>query len=260
MAVHLSTRAGAALHPSRIPPRTRLEETVIDLWQTALTLDDAVGWVTSAVGRRLTTQDKLREAMEGRARLRWRTEIAELLSPDAAGIHSVLEYRYVRGVERPHGLAGAKRQARARRNGRNEYRDQLYEDYGMAVELDGRLAHPGDTRWDDIRRDNAAAAMGVTTLRYSWRDVTATPCRVAAEIAEVLAARGYTRARRCSASCPVRQSQAARTVRAGRPSQLTAATCRLTVRTSADRKASTGSKLARDRPRARMRSTRTGPP
>jgi hypothetical protein len=118
-------------------------------------------------------------------------------------MHSVLEYRYVRFVERPHGLVGAKRQVRVRRDGRNEYRDQLYADYGTAIELDGRLAHPGDTRWVDIRRDNAAAAIGVTTLRYGWAEVTKTPCLVAAEIAKVLVGRGYTGAQPCSTNCPV---------------------------------------------------------
>jgi hypothetical protein len=127
----------------------------------------------------------------------------------------------------------------------------------MAVELDGRIAHPGDTRWSDIRRDNAAAAMGVTTLRYSWGDVSTSPCRVAAEIAEVLATRGYTRSRPCCAECPVRrQPPQERPVSVRRSSELTAATCRVPARASADRRAGTGSKLPRDRPGARQRSTR----
>lgn len=224
--VHLSGRASAAVHPSRNPPRTRLEETVVDLWESAQTLDNAVGWVTSAIGRRLTTQDKLRTAMETRSRVGRRKLLAELLSPDAAGIHSVLEYRYMRHVERPHGLPGANRQARARRNGRTEYRDQLYAEYDTAVELDGRVAHPGDSRWRDIRRDNAAAAAGITTLRYDWLAVTTTPCLVAAEIAEVLATRGYKGARPCSADCPVGRSPApGQAVGRGGPTQPAAAAC-----------------------------------
>jgi hypothetical protein len=232
IALHLSGRASAVVHPSRNPPRTRLEETVIDLWETARTLDNAVGWVTSAIGRRLTTQDKLRDAMAARGRVRRRKQLAELLSPDEVGIHSVLEYRYVHNVERPHGLAGAQRQARARRNGRNEYRDQLYAEYGTAVELDGRVAHPGDTRWSDIRRDNAAAAVGITTLRYGWLEVTTTPCVVADEIAKVLIARGYVGARPCSAECPVgRTSTPTQTAMPSRPSVRAATTCVVPART-----------------------------
>jgi very-short-patch-repair endonuclease len=79
----------------------------------------------------------------------------------------------------------------------------LYEEYGLIVELDGRVAHPGDTRWADIRRDNAAAADGLTTLRYGWLPVAGSPCHVAAEVAKLLIARGYTGARPCSPGCPV---------------------------------------------------------
>jgi hypothetical protein len=204
--LHLSVRAGQAAHPVRMPPQTRVEETVIDLWETAHTLDEAVGWVTRGLGRRLTTQDKLREAITARSRVRWRARLAELLTPDMAGLHSVLEHRYVRDVERPHGLPSGTRQAYARRDGKSEYRDVLYEAYLTAVELDGQTAHPGDTRWKDIRRDNAAVTVGIATLRYGWLDITGDPCRVAAEIAEVLQARGYAGARPCSAECPVGRS------------------------------------------------------
>jgi hypothetical protein len=206
LVLHLSARALDAAHPSRNPPRTRLEETVIDLWETAPSLDSAVGWVTSAIGRRLTTQEKLRHAMEARKRVRWRSQLAELLSPDSDGIHSVLEYRYVRDVERPHRFPAGRRQAAARRNGRSEYRDTLYEEYQTVVELDGRVAHPGNSRWNDIHRDNAAVTAGLSTLRYGWRDVTITPCVMAAEIADALARRGYDSARPCSPICPVGRS------------------------------------------------------
>jgi hypothetical protein len=206
LVLHLSARALDAMHPAQTPPRTRLEETVLDLWEAAHSLDNAVGWVTSAIGRRLTTQDKLRHAMQARKRVRWRSQLAELLSPDSAGIHSVLEYRYVRDVERPHRFPAGRRQAASRRSGRAEYRDTFYEQYQTVVELDGRIAHPGDSRWSDIHRDNAAATAGLSTLRYGWRDVTLTPCEVAAEIADALTRRGYGGARPCSPTCPVGHS------------------------------------------------------
>jgi hypothetical protein len=140
--------------------------------------------------------------LELRPRMRWRAELAELLTLDAAGLHSVLELRYHRDVERPHGLPKGTRQARFRR-GHNEYRDVLYEAYLTAVELDGELAHIGEAWRRDARRDNAAAADGIMTLRYGWFDVTKSPCQVAAEVARVLARRGFAGARPCSPSCPV---------------------------------------------------------
>jgi hypothetical protein len=202
--IHRNERAAVAAHPARLPPRTRIEETVLDLAAASNTLDEAVGWLTKALGRRLTTQDKLRQAVSERTRIRWHTEIDELLSPAMAGVLSPLERRYVRDVERPHGLPCGSRQVVARTDGRRQYRDVLYKACRVIVELDGELAHPAESRRSDSRRDNAAVAeQGLTTLRYSWLDITARPCQTAAQIAAVLARRGYTGARPCRAGCPV---------------------------------------------------------
>src|SRR5215469_13759150 len=201
--VHYSTRAREALHPARLPPQTRIEETVLDLASAAQTFDDACGWVTRSLQRGLTTQASLAYYFGLRPKIRWRSELAELLTLDAAGLHSVLEVRYRRDVERPHGLPSGTRQAGFRRGDHNEYRDVLYEAYLTAVELDGELAHIGEARRRDAQRDNAAAADGIFTLRYGWFDVTKSPCQVAAEIARVLTRRGFAGARPCSPSCPV---------------------------------------------------------
>jgi hypothetical protein len=202
--IHRSDRAARAVHPTRLPPRTRIEETVLDLVADSNTLDDAVGWLTKALGRRLTTPDKLRRAASERTRVRWRKQIDELLSPTMAGVLSPLAHRYVRDVERPHGLPRGSRQAAARTDGRRQYRAVLYRACRVVVELDGELAHAAESRRRDSRRDNAAAAEhGLTTLRYSWLDITTRPCQTAAQIAAVLARRGYTGARPCRAGCPV---------------------------------------------------------
>ena len=203
LVIHVSNRARYALHPVRLPPQTRVEETVLDLAGTALTIDDAIGWVTRALGRRLTTQARLAEALAHRPRMRWRRELTELLCPGLAGLLSVLERRYHHRVERPHALPAATRQVRVRRGDRTEYRDLLYDRYATCVELDGQLAHPAETRWADIRRDNALAADGGVTLRYGWADVTARACGTAAEVDRTLRRRGFAGARPCSPACPV---------------------------------------------------------
>jgi len=200
--IHRSAWAVQTTHPLRLPPRTRIEDTVLDLAGQAETLDQAIGWLTKALGRGLTTRSKLRAAMTARARIRWRRSFAELLSEDMHGVLSVLEFRYVRDVERPHALPRGKRQVRSRTGGRSLYRDVSYELYLLVIELDGQLAHPAESRWSDIRRDNAAAAGGLTTLRYGWSEITRNPCQVAAEIAAVLSQRGF-QCRPCSPVCPV---------------------------------------------------------
>jgi hypothetical protein len=203
IAVHYSAQASRAKHPARLPPQTRIEETVLDLVDAARSLDSAVGWLTAALARRLTNQDRLRAAVESRKKMRWRAELTELLNPDIAGLQSILEYRYHRDVEQRHRLPTASRQVRFRNGNGVGYRDRFYDKYLTVVELDGRLAHPDEKRWNDIRRDNAAAADGITTMRYGWLDVRDNPCRVAAEVALALRARGFTGGRPCSADCPV---------------------------------------------------------
>ena len=79
---------------------------------------------------------------------------------------SLLEYRYVHRVERPHGLPAARRQVRIRQRTGNKYLDNLYEEYGVCSELDGTAAHPADEQWRDKRRDNANAVQGIVTLRF----------------------------------------------------------------------------------------------
>jgi hypothetical protein len=202
IAVHRSSRIESAAHPTRLPPRTRIEETALDLTQIAASLDQAVGWLASACGRRLTRPDLLRAAIESRERFRWRADLAAALDEIGNGAHSALEFRYVRDVERRHGLPTAIRQARLVAGSRIRYLDNLYAEVGVAVELDGQVAHPVEARWRDIHRDNALSHAGLVTLRYSWSDVTIRSCQTAEEISGVLRARGWLgQLTRCG-SCP----------------------------------------------------------
>ncbi len=200
--LHYSGRLDEARHPVRTPPRTRIEETVLDLAGAAGSLDDALGWVLRACGSRRTTPGRLAAALALRARVRWRAELSATLGLAADGVHSLLEFRYVTRVERPHGLPSGHRQHLVVRAGQRQYQDVTYREYGLVVELDGQAAHPAGSRWRDVRRDNASTAVGQGTLRYGWADVTGRPCFVAGQVADALAARGWTGApRRCGRSC-----------------------------------------------------------
>lgn len=201
--VHRSDRIGRARHPVLLPPRTRIEETVVDLTQCAPTFDEAFHWLSQACGSRLCTVSMIRGALELRKKVRYRAELEAALSDVTDGALSLLEYRYVHGVERPHGLPTAKRQVPVTLNGTRRYLDNLYQDYLLGVELDGAAAHPVAERWRDIRRDRSLARLGVETLRYNWSDVTSHRCSVAAEIADILVQRGWPGpVRRCSPDCP----------------------------------------------------------
>jgi very-short-patch-repair endonuclease len=202
--VHRSNRMAAARHPTLLPPRTRVEETVLDLTQTSGTFDEAFRWLCQACGGRVTTADRLREALGQRKKLRYRGEILTALTAVGEGVHSNLEYRYVRGVERAHRLPVACRQARLILGGRRYYLDNLYRDFGVAVELDGHAAHRIQDRWRDVHRDNTLTSAGIITLRYNWADVTERTCQVTAEVATVLGDRGWKGAPRpCQPGCGI---------------------------------------------------------
>lgn len=200
--LHRSSRISEARHPGLLPPRTMIEETVLDLAQDAASFDDVVALIARACQRHLTLPVLLREKLDKRAKTRWRTELALALEDVASGVHSPLEYRYVRNVERAHGLPTSERQAPAVVRGRVIYRDVFYRRYRVAAELDGRASHPAEQRWLDNRRDNASAADGVFTLRYGWADVTEYACESALEVGGVLGQRGWPGPlRRCGQDC-----------------------------------------------------------
>ena len=189
--VHRSRRLQRARHPVLLPPRTRIEETVLDLVQQAATFERAFDWASRACQRRLTTTGHLRDALSMRPKIRWRTELGQALTDVADGVHSPLEDRYLNDVERAHGLPSAAHQDEVVRDRRKNYRDNRYEAYRVCVELDGRIAHPDDKRWQDRQRDNAAAAEGLVTLRFTWADVTRQPCRTAWLVARALQQGGW---------------------------------------------------------------------
>jgi hypothetical protein len=172
--------------------------------QAAPGFDDAYAWICRAIGRRRTTADRIRVAMGARKKMRWRGEIQVALGDADGGVLSVLEYRYVHRVERPHGLPVARRQARIRRGTGSRYLDNLYEEYGVCSELDGTAAHPADEQWRDKRRDNANAVNGIVTLRFGLPDLGDRRCETAASVATLLRLRGWPGSPQpCGPACAV---------------------------------------------------------
>jgi hypothetical protein len=136
--------------------------------------------------------------------VRWRRDLVDALSETRAGVHSPLELRYLRDVERRHGLPPGDRQVLVISGSRRQYLDVRYSDYGVIVELDGVSAHPAESRQADARRDNANTLSGNQTLRYGWVPVAYHACEVALEVANLLRQRGWRGAPRpCAKACPV---------------------------------------------------------
>lgn len=174
------------------PPRVRLEEAVLDV---ALGAPDELGTIAAladAAGGRRTTAARLRATLDSRPWVPRRALIGSVLDDVEAGSCSVLEREYLARVERAHGLPVGRRQARAELRGRTMWQDVAYEDWGLVVELDGRVDHVVMTDRDrDLDRDLAAAAEGGLTLRLGYGQVLSRPCDTAYGVARVLASRGW---------------------------------------------------------------------
>lgn len=182
--------------PQRLPPwqlpRTRVEDTVLDLVVAAATFDQAYSWISRALSRELATAEMLRDALAPRKRVRWRIWVTEAIADADAGIHFPLERRYAHDVERAHGLPAARRQARRTIGGKAHYKDNWYEDYGVCVELDGIAYHPPEQTRRDKHRDNVnLAADDVRTYRFTLVDVTERACASAAMVAASLGRNGW---------------------------------------------------------------------
>jgi hypothetical protein len=174
-------------------PRTRIEDTVLDLVTSAATFERGYSWIARAVSRGLVTVAVLRAALESRGRVRWRVWLTEAFDDSGDGVNSPLERRYVRDVERAHGLPQARRQAPRTLGGKTHYKDNWYAEYRVAVEVDGPNSHQGDRAEADRVRDNLnLAADGVQTCRFGPVGVTERACESAALLATTLRRNGWT--------------------------------------------------------------------
>jgi hypothetical protein len=179
------------VHEHLGPPRVRVEHAALQVASRARTEDAAVAALGDVVQKRRTTAQRLFETLDTQPRLKRRRLLRDVLADVAAGTNSALERRYLRDVERGHGLPEGRRQARAASGARSAYRDVHYEDERTLVELDGRLGHDGtEDRWDDLDRDVASAVDGKLTVRVGWRQVL-DPCRSANAVGAILKARGW---------------------------------------------------------------------
>lgn len=212
---HLATPDGVRVHRVRglddiaqwktWPPRMRREDAVLMLVDQAPTELDVVRLLTDAAGDRDIGVERLCDAERRRARLRRRAFVLAVLDDIGGGVQSVLEHGYLTRVERPHGLPVATRQVLRRTAGGKEYRDVEYADFGLVVELDGRLNHDSFAALGrDADRDLADQATGREVVRLRWRQVFGTPCATAVRISTLLQRRGWQGTPlACGPGCPL---------------------------------------------------------
>jgi hypothetical protein len=178
------------LHPLRRPPQLRLESAVLRVASNARDDAAAVAILADACRSRRTTAERLGDSLAGLPRLPRRAFLAAVLEDVAHGVQSVLEHRYLRDVERAHGLPRGVRQGRVLHGREVAYRDVEYLKRLLVIELDGSFHDPAEARWDDLERDVASALRGARTVRLGWRQVL-DPCRTAQSVGRLLGALGW---------------------------------------------------------------------
>lgn len=202
--VHYSIRLAAARHPTACPPRTTVEEAVVDVVNEAVTATVVIDTLTRVCQRRLTTADRLVVAAGRRKKLRWRALVADVLSGVTDGAQSPLELTYLRRVERAHRLPPSVGQLAGRAGARRLWRDRAYVKFRLLVELDGAAAHPAEDRHRDYSRDNSALEDGWASVRYGWHDCAGSACQAAGQVGRILQQLGWDgRPAPCRPGCPV---------------------------------------------------------
>ncbi|WP_329481085.1 hypothetical protein OG555_03435 [Kribbella sp. NBC_01484] len=198
--IHRDQRWADRLAPV-VPPRRTPADAVLDIVGLSRSVDQAAAVIAEACQSGRVRPVDIATALADRPRLRHRRLLRPILTDVAAGSHSLLELRYLRDVERRHGLPTGVRQ----RAVEGEFTDVFYAGFELVVELDGRFHLVPNRRWRDLDRDNRATLRAEATLRYGWIDITGRPCEAALQVLRVLRrTQPDLKAKPCGPSCPVR--------------------------------------------------------
>jgi hypothetical protein len=193
MVVHRTRHFESRVNWRRSPPRVLIEDAALDVASNAGDDFEAIATLAEVVQSRLTTYDALAGALHARARLARGRWLNTVLTDLALGANSVLEHEYLVRVERAHGLPPADRQVVSAAGARRVERDVMYRQYGLVVELVGRVFHDSARAWSlDLDRDLAAASdEDLRTVRLGWAQVVRDHCRSAGRLGVLLQRGGW---------------------------------------------------------------------
>lgn len=168
---------------------TRLETSIVDSWPL-LDGDAKRAPVIFAVAERLTTAERLRQALDSQPRLGGRRHLAALIAKLADGCRSPLELWGYDNVLNAPGMPRFRWQAPVALGNRVVYLDAYDEASGVNVELDGAKYHRGPAdRERDLRRDSGLAALGITVVRFTHARLMREVDEVRREILAIIASR-----------------------------------------------------------------------
>lgn len=167
------------------PRRTPIDDTLLDLAAESSEVA-TVSAIMRAFSQGLTKPSRLLALCAIRKQVSQRSLVVALCGEASRGVESILEWRFLTVVVRGHHLPEPILQAHLAAGTRS---DAFWHEFGLVVELDGRLGH--EQAFRDMARDNRLAMSGLQTLRYGWHDVTQRPCGVARQLVGILESRGW---------------------------------------------------------------------
>jgi hypothetical protein len=175
-------------------PCTSVARTLLDLAE-ALAPDGVERACARAEVLRLFDRRALDELLArsvGRRGTRRLREVLGRLDPRSALTRSEIERLFL-GLCRDFGLRTPLVNDWVELDGSGFQPDFLWPDERLIVETDGGAVHQTRRAFeDDRRRDQLLAVAGYRTLRFTWRQVTYEPARVALTVGAVLAERSVT--------------------------------------------------------------------
>jgi hypothetical protein len=187
-------RAGFAVEPPQVVIRnglavTRLERSLVDAWP--LTAADAQrAPLLRAIGERMTTPDRIAEALGRAGQLPGKEALCALLRKVVAGCRSELELWGYDHIFTGPGMPAFRWQVKVTLRTRTVYLDAYDPETRTNFELDGAQWHASPKQRErDLRRDAALAALGIMVVRFSHHRLVHEPEQVRLEILAILAAR-----------------------------------------------------------------------
>jgi len=184
--VHRSRLLGPAdVHPTRLPPRTRLGRSLVDAAAWAATDRLARAILAAGVQQRLIRASDLIRVVEHCPCVRRRALMRATLADVAGGAEALSELDFCDLVRR-FGLPEPDRQFERLDGQGRRWLDAVWEWARLVAEIDGRWHTDARAWWADMQRDNELTIDGYRVLRFPAFVVRDNPRVVAMQIARAL--------------------------------------------------------------------------
>lgn len=185
--VHRSRLLGPAdVHPTRLPPRTRVARSLLDAAAWMGTDDRARAVVAAGVQQRIVRAEDLMTVLARQQRLPRRSLIGATLTDIAGGAQALSELDFCR-LTRRYGIPEPDRQVvRLDNTGRRRWLDAYWDNARLVVEVDGLWHMEATAWWADMCRDNELTIGGYRVLRFPAFAVREDPDLVARQLAAAL--------------------------------------------------------------------------